>query len=139
MPVHDHFAEIMRRAEELFANPEQVFHPLLLQWNPRTHTSMGEEIIADFEPETEVFEEATMGAGEYAQEPLASVLECGIGVAQWRKYAVTQEGVDCPEFAPGAECGRLAEEVQQGLVVVAAQKMHVVAAGQIEKLFDDAF
>src|ERR1700723_2318716 len=73
MSVNDVFAVLQRRIEELFTDPEQIFHCLLVEWNLRTNAGMHEEIISATNPRLQALQEQLMSPRKGAKKSLTQI------------------------------------------------------------------
>src|SRR5215469_15602749 len=75
VPMHDDFAEILGRTQELLANPQEVVFFLFIERDPRTHTGMDEEVIAEFPAKRQCLQEVQMIYRKCRSEAISHIVK----------------------------------------------------------------
>src|SRR5262245_40870109 len=126
-------SEVVRRLDELAADPEHVFARLARQRYPRTDPGVHEEMVVDL----------VMGHGSFEEAEVAA-LEAGgdvVGIGPGRLEAEALERVPAPVAQPGVAVGATAAEPgEHHVFVVAAQedRLQTGQRGDFQEEIDDA-
>ncbi len=124
--MHDHLGQPLFAAEEVVADPQQVFFALLVQRHPRAHPGVDAEVVAAVGHQLQALEEGAVVVGQGLVQLAAGPQPVGLVAAPHRRrHAVGQQGLAGPELRPHWPEVGVVQELQQGRLVVPFQRRHL--------------